>query len=396
MTKLSKNERGQALPMITLSLIALCGMMGLAVDLGWSFFVKRSAQTAADAAAQAAVQQVLDNVGQTGAILCSNTQIGCQAVAPCNASANLTTGCLYAEEHGFTVGGHGGRQNVTVAADTTSPAPTAPGVQVEYWVTVRTTESIPQLFSAVLGNTTGTSAARGTAAIMDMLLPAQLYALDRENDAAPGSQKGSTGNDISIQGGGGIVADGAVSLASTDPLAGRLGGSGSVTAAATYVRGTGGYGNSGNWTSAPTNGLPDGPLFQDPMQGFKQPPPPTGLPDRPILNGFIPANTVLPSGNYYSVNGKGVPNGMPLTFGDNVTFQDGAFGNFVVFGGIQGNVNFGPGRYIYAGSSTGTTLNWNSAMVQDQTALDASGNVTAPNDAGEIMVLTDPNYPGLE
>jgi len=396
MTKLSKKEKGQALPMVTLSLLALCGMMGLAVDLGWSFFVKRSAQTAADAAAQAAVQQVLDDVGQSGAILCSNTQLACQAVAPCNASANLTTGCLYAQQHGFAVGGHNGHQNVTVAADTSSPAPTAPGVQVEYWVTVRATESIPQLFSAVLGNTTGTSAARATAAIMDMLLPAQLYSLDRENDAAPGSKKGSTGNDISIQGGGGIVAYGAVSLASTDTFAGQLGGSGSVTAPATYIRGNGGYGNSGNWVSAPTNGLPDGSLFQDPMQGFKQPPAPVGLPDRPILNGFIPANTVLSSGNYYSVNGNGVPNGMPLTFASNVTFKDGAFGNFVVFGGIHGDVNFGPGRYIYAGSANGTILNWNSAMVQDQTALDASGNVTAPKDAGEIFVLTDTNYPGLE
>lgn len=396
MTMLSKNEKGQALPMITLSLVAMCGMMGLAVDLGWSFFVKRSAQTAADAAAQAAVQQVLDNVGQSGAILCSNTQIACQAMAPCNAAANLTTGCLYAQQHGFAAGGHNGRQNVTVAADVTSPAPTAPGVHVEYWVTVRATESIPQLFSAVMGNMTGTSSARATAAIMDMLLPAQVYALDRENDAAPGSKKGSTGNDISIQGGGGIAAYGAVALASTDSSAGQLGGSGSVTAPATYIRGAGGYGNSGNWVSAPTNGLPDGSLFQDPMQGFKQPPAPAGLPDRPILNGFIPANTVLSSGNYYSVNGKGMPNGMPLTFGNNVRFQDGVFGNFVIFGGIQGNVNFGPGRYIYAGSANGTTLNWNSAMIQDQTSLDSAGNVTPPKDAGEIFVLTDPNYPGLE
>src|SRR5712691_8565369 len=155
MMKQSTKEEGQALPMVTLSLLAMCGMMGLAVDLGWSLLVKRSAQTAADAAAQAAVQQVLDNVGQSGAILCSNTQIACQAVAPCNASANLTTGCLYSQQHEFSPGGHNGRQNVTIAADVTSPAPTAPGVQVEYWVTVRATESIPQLFSAVMGNMMG-------------------------------------------------------------------------------------------------------------------------------------------------------------------------------------------------------------------------------------------------
>jgi len=144
MTKQSKKEKGQALPMVTLSLVAMCGMMGLAVDLGWSFFVKRSAQTAADAAAQAAVQQVLDSVGQSGAILCSNTQIACQAVAPCNASANLTTGCLYAQQHGFEAGVHSGRDNLSVGACTAAPARPATGEHVEYWVTVRATVSIPR------------------------------------------------------------------------------------------------------------------------------------------------------------------------------------------------------------------------------------------------------------
>ena len=31
-------QSGQAIVMVTLSLFAMCGMMGLAVDLGWSFF----------------------------------------------------------------------------------------------------------------------------------------------------------------------------------------------------------------------------------------------------------------------------------------------------------------------------------------------------------------------
>src|SRR5207245_510117 len=130
-TPSKKNEKGQALPMITLSLIAMCGMMGLAVDLGWSFFVKRSAQTAADAAAQAAAQQALDAVGQAGAFTCSGGQITCAAEAPCNAGGNLTTGCLYAQQHGFSTGGDAGRQNVTIAAGVTSPAPTVPGVNVD-------------------------------------------------------------------------------------------------------------------------------------------------------------------------------------------------------------------------------------------------------------------------
>jgi hypothetical protein len=120
------------------------------------------------------------------------------------------------------------------------------------------------------------------------------------------------------------------------------------------------------------------------------------LTDHPILNGVVPANAVLTSGNYYAVNSSGVPTGQPLTFGAGATFKDGPFGNFVIYGGIQGNASFGPGRYILAGSATGTTVNWDKAMVQDQTPLDASGNVTPPNDAGELFVLTDAHYPGLQ
>jgi hypothetical protein len=32
-----KAQGGQALAMVTISLIAMCGVMGLAVDLGWWF-----------------------------------------------------------------------------------------------------------------------------------------------------------------------------------------------------------------------------------------------------------------------------------------------------------------------------------------------------------------------
>ena len=43
--------------MVTFSLIAMAGLMGLAVDLGWSFFVQKEAQAAADGVAMAAVQE---------------------------------------------------------------------------------------------------------------------------------------------------------------------------------------------------------------------------------------------------------------------------------------------------------------------------------------------------
>ena len=175
MTMPTKREKGQALPMVTLSLIAMCGMMGLAVDLGWSYFVKRSAQSAADAAAQAAVQQALDKVGQNGTFDCSgHTDYvpGRRAVQLQRQPDHRLPLCPTARIHGGWQQRH---QNVTIAADITSPVPTAPGVaNVDYWVTVRASESIPQLFSAVLGNTIGTSAARATAAVLYTPLPEQI------------------------------------------------------------------------------------------------------------------------------------------------------------------------------------------------------------------------------
>ena len=47
--RLSRNNRlGQALILVTLSLIPMFGLLGLAVDLGWMEFTKKAAQTAAD------------------------------------------------------------------------------------------------------------------------------------------------------------------------------------------------------------------------------------------------------------------------------------------------------------------------------------------------------------
>lgn len=36
-------KRGQILVLMTFALFVMCGMLGLAVDVGWSYFVKKSA-----------------------------------------------------------------------------------------------------------------------------------------------------------------------------------------------------------------------------------------------------------------------------------------------------------------------------------------------------------------
>ncbi len=57
MSRRKKTSGGQAIVMVTMALFAMVGLMGLAVDLGWSFFVQKQAQSAVDGAAMAAVQE---------------------------------------------------------------------------------------------------------------------------------------------------------------------------------------------------------------------------------------------------------------------------------------------------------------------------------------------------
>ena len=193
-----KNSGGQAIILVTLALLTMCGMMGLAVDMGWSFFVHKQAQTAADAAALAAVEEGFKRIdGRRGAISgftcsaggsgaaqldCQTTAVNCAAVA---ATSNLNNGCQYAKKNGFDW--TTSRQNVTIQSNdgATADLPaTSPGVvNIAYWVTVRTVQTIPQLFSAVNGtNTEGTVSAVATAAIAASIGPGQFYGMDRKGD----------------------------------------------------------------------------------------------------------------------------------------------------------------------------------------------------------------------
>src|SRR5215467_4039810 len=100
MNRRNKISGGQALVMITLALIAMCGMMGLAVDLGWSYFVQKAAQAAADGAALGGVQEAYKLNGGTGlnaltcgTVACENpTPKSCQSIS----SGNLKDACQFA------------------------------------------------------------------------------------------------------------------------------------------------------------------------------------------------------------------------------------------------------------------------------------------------------------
>lgn len=396
--------------MVTLALLAMCGLMGLAVDFGWAFYVRRSAQAAADAAAlgatRAALQATSVNIDCV-TMGCPTTSISCDQAN----AANLTVGCAYAQRNGFIPGGHNGHQTVTIQANSGNPV-SVPGVNSTYWVTVRVTETVPQLFSAVMGHPVATVSAKATAAVANVIVTGSLISLNRSGDAPPPTSVGiAKGTDVIASGNAVVTAAGGIFMASNASSAGVLSGSARVANTPfTHIRGSGGYTHSGTsvWQSTPTNGYPDGSQFADPMRNKGQPPlpsqvlPPVGVPGG-VITGGTSSNSpkVLQSGNYYSCDSGCVQaTGAPVTLKNGYFLFDNSgtgFGNYIFYGGLitagNNNVTFGPGRYVIAGTTagnagfslTGTTV------LKDRTA---SAGVPA-SDAGEIFIFTDLNYPGL-
>jgi Flp pilus assembly protein TadG len=169
-------QRGQVLLLTTLILVPLFGMLGLVTDIGYMHYIKMSAQTAAQAAAEAAIIDFHATTGGAsfscgGNVVCASSPAACTVsiTTPVN---SVEHGCMYAQANGFNTAG-----SVTYETGRSTTPPTASGAgTASYWVTFRVTQRVPQLFSAVLGNTSGLVTARSTAALMGAT--DCIYALD--------------------------------------------------------------------------------------------------------------------------------------------------------------------------------------------------------------------------
>lgn len=422
MNPIRNKRRGQALVMVSLALIAMFGLIGLAVDFGWAFFVEKAAQSAADSAALAAVKKAFDDASVLTDYNCGGSVAACATPpVPCPSTGtlplNLQSACLYAAQNGFSTTNP--RQNVTVeASDRATPPtvngcnplvahpPTAACVDTYYWVTVRVAENVPQLFSAILGNGTALVSARATAAVAKTEIIGSLILLNREND--PWIE--ATGQNFFGQGSPVVNVPGGILLSSNSPSAGRVQGSAQVISPFTYVRNPGGVttGGSASWTAPPTN-QSDGSAFWDPFRNKPQPPliaDPTTLPLIPIQQGisgraFLNTSVaacssgVCPPGNYYAVHPDTLlPTGTQLEISSDVSFAGTSsgyanFGMYVFWGGVnigQASVDFGPGQYVFAGVKPGMTKvfdNDNKALLTG-----TSGS------AGRMFLFTDERYEG--
>ncbi len=128
MSFVRKNERGQAIVLMTLSLVVILGMAALVLDVGNWFHTKRRLQGTADAAALAGAQQL------------PNDPSGAQAMA-----------LSYANKNGGDVAG----ANITVTS-TVLPNDT---------ISVRARKTAPGFFSGVLGISSADIDARAKARV---------------------------------------------------------------------------------------------------------------------------------------------------------------------------------------------------------------------------------------
>jgi hypothetical protein len=211
----TNRRRGQTAIMFTFAIIPLMGVLGLVVDMGWAYFRKQAAQTAADAAAGAAAQAAYAAAGgspscTTPGVACYSSEYTCPANPSTTPTDNIGNGCLYAKVNGFV---STGKQKVTFQSGVGS-APTAAGVTISYWVIVRVSESIPQLFSAVLGFPAATVTARATTGTREASAGGCVITLDPTADNSLSTSgcgvfvNSTSTQDINTNGGGTITTTG--------------------------------------------------------------------------------------------------------------------------------------------------------------------------------------------
>lgn len=178
--------RGQALIFVTLSLPVTLGVVGFVVDLGWAYYRKEACQTAAMAGASAAGVTAFNAAQQncTGGWTCQSDTV-CPASLT-NTADPVIVACLYAKQNGFTNGANGGKQTVSVAANT-SASPVA-GISPSYWISVTVSERLPLTFLAVLGTQWANVASKSTNAVYVPSAGGCIYTLS------------PTGTDISMNG----------------------------------------------------------------------------------------------------------------------------------------------------------------------------------------------------
>lgn len=150
MTRSDSGERGQILIVVAVGLVILLGIAALAIDLGFSWMLRRQEQNAADPAAIAAARHLKDSLGNP-----TWDQMAAEADA-----------CFYAKQNGFFLSDNDVCRSAVLAGDLIVKSPPVSGPYAGHpgHVQVIIRGSHPRFFSAVFGGPDITVSTGATAA----------------------------------------------------------------------------------------------------------------------------------------------------------------------------------------------------------------------------------------
>jgi hypothetical protein len=324
----SRNKtRGQAAVFATMSLVVTFGLIGMVVDIGWAYWRKIALRTAAESAAVASAMAASSQTGFTcGLTVPCPAQTACPALPTTPPSDVMQNGCLYAAKNGFR---NSGRQTVTYTA-VTDASPVA-GVDPAYAVSFTVSESLPQLFSAVMGHGWAHVSARATAGVFLMPQGACIYSLE------------ATGTD-GVWGNGAMTVQSSCGIYVNSTNAVAMEAKGGAMFNASIIKIAGNYSTSGGGSIAPAPAINQTPVA-DPFLAVPWPTPPDMTCDSTGISGA--ANVTVQSDGWYVICGD-------VTLNGNQTQTWGAGKYYIKDGGItwlNGTVN-GNGVTFFM-SSTG-------------------------------------------
>ncbi len=365
---------------MVLSLTMVFGVLGLAVDVGWGYFKRQAAQTAADAAALSAASYASNN-----GLTCGAGGVVCGAATPCaypnvvTPTNDLQVGCLYAAANGYV---NHGNQGVSMMANTTAP-PGVSGNSPAYWVRATVTDRTFNLFGSFGGVSAFNINAQATAGVTTFTAGACIYVLD------PTAAKA-----FSISGSASVTATCGIFVNSSDSDALDASGNSSIASTQILVNGGSTIGGKASVSPKPTTGAG---AQSDPLASLAMP---TFTSNCDYTNYSLSTAATLTPGTYcggITVQGGGTATfnpGLYIINGGGVAFQGGSaeIGTGVTFFNT-GQYGKSPGPVTFSGSAVVTLAAPSSGtyqgmlFVQDRN-LSYTGNNSITGASGSVLTGT--------
>ena len=341
-------QDGQAVILVVVAMsILLIGALGLAIDGGQMYAHRQMAQAAADAAAQAGILNILDGTNATSP---HPFGTGTPPIASSTCTtADARTPCVYARDNGF---GGTAADTVTLSFPTTVSGVTLPSATVPaFAVTVQRTLKTG-LIRFVRPGATVTITAKATAALVGVVSPNCVYALDPSAQNAFQATNGAT-----------VALNGcAIAVNSSNSDAMTVSGGSIVTASAISVVGGVSINNGGSTTPAPTTGVA---AAADPLASLPAPVP-----------GACNFTNYNPGWGTWTLNPGTYCGGITISNGATATFNAGTY---IINGGgvtlVGGTTDTGSGVMFYL---TGTNASYGSVNISNGANVTFSGPTSGP------------------